>query len=320
MSLDRREFLKLLSTSAIAVGTTPQWALYAKQALKDLNLPVIWLQGQSCSGCSVSILNTVKPNIAEVLTEVISLKFHQTVMTGTGDVAIKVADDVIKELDGDYVLVVEGSIPVGDTASAATMGMKDGHHRTFESWVKKAAKDAKAILAVGTCAAYGGIPKAKGNETNAKSVSEVVKHKALINIPGCPSHPDWIVGTIAHVLLYGIPALDDESRPKVFFGNTIHEYCERRGFFDDGVFASDFSGAECLFELGCKGPIAHCDTSIRSWNNGVNWCVQAGSPCIGCTEPTFPDHDGEGLYATLDKQETMKIAKKVSKKPVKITV
>jgi len=146
----------------------------------------------------------------------------------------------------------------------------------------------------------------------------------MINVPGCSPNPDWVVGTIAHVLLYGIPELDEEGRPLVFYEKLIHEQCERRPYFEEGKFAQDFGEEGCLYELGCKGPMAHCDLSIRGWNKGLNWCVRSGSPCIGCTEPTFPDHDSAGLYGLLDKQSILGIPWKRAeagkpKKLVKLT-
>jgi len=113
-----------------------------------------------------------------------------------------------------------------------------------------------------------------------------------------------VIGTVAHVLRFGLPKLDKQLRPLVFYKGLIHENCERRSYFEDGEFAKDYSDEGCLFELGCKGPMAHCDVSIRGWNSGINWCVRSGAPCYACTEPTFPDHEGYGLYGQLDKEST----------------
>jgi hydrogenase small subunit len=315
MSLSRRQFLKLLSGSAVTFGIGsmfgPAWLKPVAEALaanKDGNLPVIWLQGQSCAGCSVSVLNTVYPDIAKVLTETISLEFQPNVMASAGDLAISILNDAVTKKKGKFVLAVEGSVPTDDKGLYSTMGEKSGHHITTKDWVEKLGNSAFAVLNVGTCAAFGGIPAGKGNTTGAKAVPEIIPDVTQINIPGCPAHPDWIVGTIAHVLLFGIPDLDDQKRPRMFFTHVIHEQCERRSYFEEGKMAEDFGQEGCLFELGCKGPIAHCDASIRSWNNKVNWCVRSGAPCMGCTEPTFPDHDGEGLYAKLPREKTHGLA------------
>jgi len=328
MDLTRRRFLELLGCTATAAAVpgilgcrgggerkeAPEPAglpepiqVALEEKGRTDTLPVIWLQGQSCSGCSVSLLNTESPDIVEVLTESIHLEFHQTVMGGTGEVAMDLLDRVEGRKPGEFVLVVEGSIPTGDHAHACSIGVENGEPVTMETWMKRLGPKAKLVMAVGACATFGGIPAARGNPTGAKPVSKILPEATLINIPGCPSHPDWVVGTIAHVLLFGIPELDDFKRPTMFFGKTIHETCERRSYFAEGVFAKDFGDEGCLFELGCKGPMAFCDASIRSWNGGVNWCVQSGGPCIGCTEPTFPDHDGDGIYVKLPEEMTRDI-------------
>jgi len=299
----RREFLKLSMAGGVATGMSLSGmgrivrALAADKALA----PVIWLQGQSCSGCSVSLLNTVYPDIAEVITQVISLKYHMTVMAGTGDVSTGVIDEVVAKKKGELVLVMEGSIPTkGDVF--CTLGERGGHHIPIGDLVLQVAGASQAAIAVGACATFGGIPAAKGNPTGAVSLSAFLKDKGVslpvINVAGCPPHPDWMVGTIAHYLWYGVPELDSAGRPKMFYPNT-HENCERYSYFSEGVFAKDYGEPYCLYELGCKGPIAHCDVSRRGWNNGVNACINCGSPCIGCTEPSFPDHDDAGLRGVV---------------------
>ena len=272
--------------------------------LQRTQLPVIWIQGQSCAGCSVSTLNAVHPDIAEVLTETISLQFHPNIMGGTGDVAVGVLERAIKEQRGEFVLVVEGSIATGAEGAYCRSGEIDGKPVTVLEWVQKLGEAAKAVLAIGTCASFGGIPAARPNLTGATSVAEQLPDATVINIPGCPSHPDWVVGTIAHVVLYGLPELDEHKRPKMFFGRVVHEQCERRADFEEGRVAEHFGQEGCLYDLGCKGPEAHCDTCIRGWNNNVNWCVRSGSPCIGCTEPDFPDFEGTGLYSKLPESAT----------------
>jgi len=309
MALSRRKFLQLVSGSAAAVGLSNLWLPQIVQAILENpgNPPVIWLQGQGCTGCSESTLNTVYPDIAKVLTEIISLEFNPTVMAAAGDHAIKVLDDALTNQAGKFILVVEGSIPTAAGGAYCTVGEKLGKPVSILDWTMKLGQASKAILNVGTCSAFGGIPAAKPNPTGAKAVKDILPQATMINIPGCPPHPDWIIGTIAHVLLYGIPELDDQQRPKVFFSGLIHENCERRYYFENAKFAQDFGDEGCLFELGCKGPISHCDVSIRGWNGGVNWCCRSGGPCIGCTEPTYPDHGGQGLYGMLDKPSILGI-------------
>jgi len=309
MALPRRKFLQLIGGSAAAVGLSNLWLPKIVQAILENpdNPPVIWLQGQGCTGCAVSTLNTAYPDIAKVLTEIISLEFHPTVMASAGDHAIKILEEALLNQSGNFILVVEGSVPTQASGVYCTVGEKEANPVTALDWVTKLGNASKAILNVGTCSAFGGIPAGTPNPTGAKPVSEILPGKTMINIPGCPPHPDWIIGTIAHVLLYGLPELDEKLRPTVFFKGLIHENCERRAYFEEGKFASDYGEEGCLFQLGCKGPMAHCDVSIRGWNNGVNWCCRSGGPCIACTEPTYPDHEGAGLYGLLDKKSILGI-------------
>jgi hydrogenase small subunit len=191
------------------------------------------------------------------------------------------------------------------------VGEKEGKPVTALDWIKRMGENSLAVVAVGTCAAWGGIPSAPPNPTGAVSTSVIIKDKPVINIPGCPPHPDWMVGTIVHVLKYGMPELDDLNRPTLFYGGdkVIHDNCELRQYFDVGKFAEDFGEEGCLYELGCKGPVAHCDVSTRGWNGGVNWCNRSGGPCIGCTEPFFPGGTGSGLYEKLPAAQVPGLAK-----------
>jgi hydrogenase small subunit len=269
---------------------------------KTKEYPLLWLQGAGCSGCSVSLLNTVSPTARNILVDEIipgkhiNVRFHPTVMAGAGDPAVDELERTRKEARGEYVLVVEGSIPVAAGGVYAMIGERDGKEISMHSWVRSLGQDALAAIAVGTCAAFGGIPAGAPNPTESVSVQEIFASESiettLINVPGCPPHPDWFVGTVASVLLRGLPKdsdLDEYLRPKAFYGQLIHENCPRRAYFDEGRFAKKLSDPYCLYEVGCKGPVTHADCPIRLWNNGVNWCVGSGAPCIGCVEPTFPD-------------------------------
>ncbi|MDH4207422.1 MAG: hydrogenase small subunit [Anaerolineae bacterium] len=264
--------------------------------------PVLWLQGGACTGCSVSLLNSVAPSPRNILVDEIlpgkhlNVRFHATIMAGAGDLAVSELKRTHDEAAGAYVLVVEGSVQEAAGGAYAMIGEKDGEEVSMQSWVKYLGPDALAIIAVGTCAAFGGIPAGEPNPTGSLSVQQVLSAEriqtTLINIPGCPPHPDWFVGTVASLLLKGLPGeheLDEYLRPKAFFGQLIHENCPRRAYFDEGKFAKKLSDPYCLYELGCKGPVTHADCPIRLWNNGTNWCIGSGAPCIACVEPTFPD-------------------------------
>ncbi len=288
--LSRRDFIRLCAGSAAAISLSGYLAPFMAEAVAAGAPPVVWIQGASCTGCSISLLNTVHPDIQEVLTKVISLKYHPNVMAAAGDLALEEGMfKIAEEFKGNFFLVVEGAVPTGADGLFCMVGERDGKPITFENMVKEVGSKAKAILNFGTCSAFGGIPATPPNPTGCKPVSEIVKTVPIVNVPGCPPHPDWMVGTIAHVLLYNdYPEVDSFGRPKMFFSNIIHDNCQRRQYFDNAIFAKNFGDPGCMLELGCKGPIAHCDATTRLWNGGVNWCVKAGGVCIGCTEPQFP--------------------------------
>jgi len=171
--------------------------------------------------------------------------------------------------------------------------------------VTEMAQDALAVIAMGTCASFGGIPAAPPNPTGCVSVQKVLAakgiNKPLVNIPGCPPHPDWLFGTVESIIMFGLPGaedLDDFLRPKAYYGKLIHENCPRRASFDEGKFAKKLGDEGCLYELGCKGPITHADCPLRRWNSGTNWIIGAGAPCNGCTQPEFPN-EMEPFYEKL---------------------
>jgi len=265
-------------------------------------LPVIYLQTAACSGCAVTLLNSASPTIKNVLIDQIvpgvhiNFRFHPVIMAGAGELAIKVMEDTAKEKKDNYVLVVEGAVPTATDAIYGAVGERNGKPVTMGERVAELAKDALAVIALGTCAAFGGISAAAPNPIGAQPVKKFLDskgiNKPLVNIPGCPPHPDWFVGTVGSILLNGLPGaedLDDLLRPLAFYGKLIHENCPRRAYFDEGKFAKKPGDEGCLYELGCKGPITYADCPLRRWNNGTNWVIGAGAPCNGCTQPEFPD-------------------------------
>jgi hydrogenase small subunit len=263
-------------------------------------IPLVWLPAAACTGCSISLLNSASPTIKNILVDQIvpgvhiNLRFHPTIMAGSGEPVIKALEDTMTLKKGNYILAVDGAIPTGPTVSYCVMGERNGKPVSIEARFTELAENALAILAVGTCAAFGGIPAAAPNPSNAQPLRKVLEAKGikklLINIPGCPPHPDWFVGTVASILIKGLPKpeeLDDNLRPLAFYGKLIHENCPRRAYFDEGKFAKKFGDEGCLYELGCKGPITYADCPTRHWNSGTNWVIGAGSPCLGCTQPEF---------------------------------
>jgi hydrogenase small subunit len=304
MNVTRRDFLKASAAiaSALALKASGLMQLQRAMAGGGSKPPVIWLQGQGCTGCSVSLLNStyfmgldqdenpINMTIDKLLIDTIDLRFHPTVMAAAGDKAVEAAN----EPNSGYVLVIEGAIPRG--ADGEYCHIWEG--TTMLDALELFARDAGVILAVGTCASYGGLSAGSPNPTGAMGVDAALRSagisKSVINIPGCPSHPDWIIGTVAELLAGRIPELDDEGRPTEFFGTEVHKMCPNRGL--GGGQAEVLSDPGCLSGLGCKGQKTHADCPVRKWNAalgvtnvGVNWCIGARNPCQGCTEPDFPD-------------------------------
>lgn len=276
-------------------------------------LPVVYLQTAACSGCAVTTLNTASPTIKNVLIDQIApgvhinLRFHPVIMAAAGDLAIQALEDTAAQKKGEYVLVVDGAVPTDTSAVYGAVGERNGEPVTMLQRVTELAQDSLAVIAMGTCAAFGGISAAAPNPTSCKSVKDALDaqgiSKPLINIPGCPPHPDWFIGTVASVILNGLPSaddLDDFLRPKAFYGKLIHENCPRRAYFDEAKFAKKFGDEGCLYELGCKGPITYADCPLRKWNSGTNWVIGAGAPCNGCTQPEFPDQSSPFYEKLVD--------------------
>lgn len=306
MDLTRREFLERSTYTVTILSVSlvePRW-LGASSEASELEtvkeIPLIWMATGACTGCSVSLLNAASPTVRYVLVgnvlpdRRLSLAFHSTLMGAGGDLAIQAMDDVARKRKGEYVLVAEGAVSTADDGRYCVIGEEDGKEITGRDSICRLARDASAVLAVGACAAFGGIPGAPPNPTGVRSVEGLLNDNGIdtpvVNIPGCPPHPDWIIGTVATVLLGGVKGLklDDRHRPAPFFSKCIHDNCPYRGHFERGDFAEHFGDHGCLIKLGCKGPITYADCPIRKFNDGTSWCCEAGHPCIGCCHPDFP--------------------------------
>ncbi len=291
----RRSFLKTVTGTAAGIGIAQMVNPALIQALeKGLKRhPVIWVQGQGCTGCSVTLLNSTSPPIADVLLKVISLQFHPTVMASEGEMGMENLYAIAEEYKGRFSLVVEGAIPTAEDGKYCIVG--EAHHKeiTMVDLVKEIAPQAGSVLAIGTCAAFGGIPAAEGNVTGATSVTDFLKDNGIstpvVNISGCPPHPDWIVGSIVHLLEKGIPELDEEGRPMIFYGENIHDNCPRLDAYEEGEMSETLSDPKgCRMDIGCKGPDTYADCYKRKWNSGMNWCID-NAVCIGCVSSGFPD-------------------------------
>jgi len=253
--------------------------------------PIVWLHFQDCTGCSEAITRSHTPGLTDLVLNDVSLNYHETLMAAAGHQAEELKQSVMQEYAGKYILVIEGSIPT--IRGMTSIGGKDAVDILVE-----AAENAFAIVPVGNCAAFGGIPAANPNPTGAVGVWDLIKDKPIINVPGCPPIPEVMTNVVAHVLTLGtLPELDALKRPKSFFGQTVHDRCSRRGFYDAGLFANSFGDegykkGYCLYKLGCKGPTTYSACPSIKWNEGTSWPVEAGHPCLGCTEPGFWDNGG----------------------------
>jgi quinone-reactive Ni/Fe-hydrogenase small subunit len=291
--LSRRDFMKWASAACAMLMLPASFTPTVARAAELMNrVPIIWLEFQDCAGNSEAILRSDAPTIDELILETISLEFNETLMAAAGHRAEEHLEEAMKTFKGKYLCVVEGSIPIGNAQGWCTIGAKG---ETFEEHLKRVAKDSAAIVAVGTCATFGGVPAASPNPTGAVGVQDIIRGKPIINIPACPANPANITGTILHYVLTGqVPELDHLNRPKFAFGYRIHDNCERRAHFDAGEFVEEWGdeGAQnnfCLYKMGCKGPMTFNNCSVIKYNSGTNWPVGAGHGCIGCSEPQFWD-------------------------------
>jgi hydrogenase small subunit len=289
--LNRREFLKYCAAAAALFGLSETELISGivnAMETKPGKPPVMWLEGLACAGCTISLTQSLNPPISSVILDKISLRQHDTIMAAAGHLVEEVYDETVKE--GGFLLIVEGAIPSADDRFCMVGG------RPFRKLVEDAAKKANAVLAVGACSAFGGIPRATPSKGIA--VTEALKNakidKPVINISTCPVHPDHLVGTILYVLITGkIPELDSKGRPAMYFGDKrlIHDNCRRRGHFDAGEFLTDWNDPKqkdwCLLQKGCKGPMSYTDCSIRRWNDGINFCLDCGGLCQACGDPEF---------------------------------
>lgn len=257
---------------------------------KSKRPPVIWLGTNTCAGDIISFLNSLDPGYRAVISDLIDFRYNNFVMTAEGNLATGVLTDAMAGNPKDFILIVEGTVPTRFEGLSCVIGLRDSKPLTALEAVRELAAVARYVVAVGTCAAFGGPYAARPNPTWGKSVQGVVSRK-VINVPGCPVHPDWVSGTLAHLIWFGEPELDEYNRPTLFFGETIHNLCQRRHYFDSGIFSAHPGEPWCMYKEGCKGPVTFADCPQRQWNGEhLNWPVGASTPCIGCVSPEFPDY------------------------------
>ena len=220
--VSRRAFLKFCTTLTSLMALPPGMAPAVAAALAQAKRPsVIWLSFQECTGCTESLTRSSSPTLENLILDLVSLDYHHTLMAASGFAAEEARAKAMKEFDGKYLLLVDGSIPTGDGGIYGAWGGE-----SFMDILEQGVKGAAAVVAIGSCASYGGLPKANPNPTGARSVSDLVKDKPVINVPGCPPIAVVMTGVLAHYLTFGkIPELDEQLRPRAFYGDTIHDRC-----------------------------------------------------------------------------------------------
>ena len=281
-----REFNKWVSMLTADLKLHPEYEPLVKEGVEHLNrIPIIWLELADCSGNSEGFIKNVNPSVEDLILDYISLDYHELLMAASGDNAENALDSVIE--NDQYILMVEGAIPLGLEGNFLRIGSKG---ETGVDLLKRVAKDAMAVFAIGSCALDGGVVAAAPNPTGAVGVSEALGRDDIINLPGCPVNPINIVGTLLHFLMFDeLPKLDAKNRPEWAYSYRIHDNCERRGHYDMDEFVEEWGdeGAKkgwCLFHMGCKGPYADLNCPLVKFNEGTSWPVQAGHGCIACGE------------------------------------
>lgn len=312
LGYSRREYLKFCSWLAAAAGIEATGLPQLVHAL-DIKprLPVVWFHFQECTCCSESFIRSSHPIVADVVLDLISLDYTETLQAAAGHQAEKSLRDTMTKYTGQYLMTVEGSVPTENDGVYCCIG-----GRTALDIVKEAAAGAKAIVCWGSCASNGCIQAARPNPTGARPIHEVVSGPPIVNVPGCPPIAEVMAGTIVHLLAFDrVPQLDGLGRPKAFYSRRVHDTCYRRPNYDAGLFVESFDDENakrgyCLYKVGCRGPVTYNACGVTRWNAGVSYPIQSGHGCIGCSEASFWDNGpfyrhlasfpGFGIESTAD--------------------
>lgn len=309
----RRDFMRFTTYMAAYMGLQNSAVGQIAKALENKpRMPVIWEHYQECTCCSESFIRSDHPIVADILLDKISLDYSETLMAASGEQAEAAKHKTMHDYYGEYILCVEGSVPLGDDGNYCCIAGK-----TAIEQLKEAAEGAKAIIAWGSCASNGCVQAAYPNPTQATPIHKIIKNKPIIRVPGCPPIGEVMAGVIVHVVTFGkLPELDRLNRPKAFYAKRVHDSCYRRPYYDAGLFAETFDDENakrgyCLYKVGCRGPMTYNSCGTIKWNNGVSFPIQSGHGCIGCSEENFWDNGpfyerltdmpGFGIEATADK-------------------
>jgi len=288
----RRDFIKFVTMMTAFIGLEKSAVGQVVKAMETKpRMPVIWLHFQECTCCSESFIRSSHPIVADILLDKISLDYTETLMAASGTQAEEALKNTMSKYKGQYLLCVEGSVPMGADGVYCMIGGK-----TSLQILQEAAEGAAAVIAWGSCASNGCVQSAKPNPTSATPIHKLVKGKPIIKVPGCPPIGEVMAGVIVHYLTFGtIPELDRLGRPKAFYSKRVHDTCYRRPFYDAGLFVEAFDDESakkgyCLYKVGCKGPSTYNACGVMKWNNGTSYPIQSGHPCIGCSEENYWDN------------------------------
>jgi hydrogenase small subunit len=289
----RRDFLKYCGGIAALIGVsgvTDVRVARALETLANVRPSVVWTSFQACTGCAISLLQSRRPSVADLILRQISLDYQENVMAAAGDAAEHLYEEL---LEGEFYWVAEGSVATDPPEAMLIAG------RPSTELAREAYDRAAATIAIGSCATYGNIQASNPNPTGAMGIADFLREDGIpdpvvINLSRCPGNGEDLVAALSYVLVTGdLPELDSIGRPVFLYGELIHDTCYRRGHFDAGRFVEEFGDAGwhqdyCLYKVGCKGPFTHAPCGVTNWNGGVSWCVRNGT-CIGCAEPAFWD-------------------------------
>ncbi len=288
----RRDFMKFATFMSGYLGYKVSAIGQIEQALKTTpRLPIIWEHFQECTCCSESFIRSDHPIVSDIILDKVSLDYSLTLMAASGHQAEAAKKDTMEKYKGEYILAVEGSVPLGEDGIYCCIAGK-----TAKAQLQEAAAGAKAIIAWGSCASNGCVQSAKPNPTEATPIHKIITDKPIIRVPGCPPIGEVMAGVIVHVIAFGkLPELDRQGRPKAFYNKRVHDSCYRRPYFDAGLFVEEFDDENakkgyCLYKVGCKGPVTYNSCGSIKWNNGVSYPIQSGHGCFGCSENDFWDN------------------------------
>jgi len=309
----RREFLNFCAIMAAYMGLESTGVAQVVKALQTKKRPpVLWMHFQECTCCSESFIRSSHPIVADILLDNFSLDYTETLQAASGFMAEKCLHDTMEQYKGEYILLIEGSVPTADNGVYCCIG-----GRSALDIVHEVSENAKAIIAWGSCASNGCVQSANPNPTSATPIHKIIKNKQIIRVPGCPPIGEVMAGVIVHMLTFDrLPELDSQGRPKAFYSRRVHDTCYRRPNYDAGLFVESFDDANakkgyCLYKVGCRGPVTYNACGVTKWNNGVSFPIQSGHGCIGCSENNFWDNGpfyqhlgafpGFGIEGTADK-------------------